>query len=48
MNERVLRLVTAKHDAVGTDAEAAALDTCSKRIFEVFNKYVNTEKRKFL
>jgi hypothetical protein len=36
INGRVLELVKAKHKAVGTDAEAAARDACSKGVLEEF------------
>ena len=44
INERVLELVKAKHEAGGTDAEAAARDACSKGFLEEFGKYVNAER----
>jgi hypothetical protein len=44
MNENILGLVKAKHEAAGTDAEVAARDACSNGVLEEFGKYVNTEK----
>jgi len=44
MNERILGLVKAKHEAAGTDAEVAARDACSKGVLEEFGKYVSIER----